>query len=53
MESMPSTQRADGALSDALERTNWLTPIWRDATGAEVWEARFYEHFLRAVQASS
>jgi hypothetical protein len=26
-----------------------LAPIWRDASGAEVWESPIYEQFLRAV----
>jgi len=27
-----------------------LAPIWRDASGAEVWESPIYEEFLRAVR---
>lgn len=27
-----------------------LAPVWRDATGAEVWESTIYEDFLRAVR---
>ena len=27
-----------------------LAPVWRDATGAEVWESTIYEQFLRAVR---
>jgi hypothetical protein len=27
-----------------------LAPIWRDASGAEVWESPIYEQFLRAVR---
>ena len=27
-----------------------LAPVWRDATGAEVWESSIYEQFLRAVR---
>lgn len=27
-----------------------LAPIWRDASGAEVWESPIYERFLRAVR---
>jgi len=36
----------DGA---ALSREE-LSPIWRDASGAEVWESPIYEEFLRAVR---
>ena len=36
----------DGA---ALSREE-LAPIWRDASGAEVWESPIYEQFLRAVR---
>src|SRR3979490_2688067 len=28
-----------------------LLPVWRDANGAEVWEAPIYEELLRAVRA--
>ena len=27
-----------------------LAPVWRDATGAEVWESPIYEEFLRSVR---
>jgi hypothetical protein len=27
-----------------------LAPIWRDANGAQLWESRIYEQFLRAVR---
>lgn len=27
-----------------------LAPVWRDASGAEVWESPIYEQFLRAVR---
>jgi hypothetical protein len=27
-----------------------LAPVWRDASGAEVWESPIYEEFLRAVR---
>jgi hypothetical protein len=33
----------------ALSREE-LAPIWRDASGAEVWESPIYEAFLRAVR---
>ncbi|MGH7560249.1 MAG: alpha/beta hydrolase family protein [Gemmatimonadales bacterium] len=36
----------DGA---AMSREE-LAPIWRDASGAEVWESPIYEQFLRAVR---
>jgi hypothetical protein len=36
----------DGA---AMSREE-LSPIWRDASGAEVWESPIYEEFLRAVR---
>src|SRR5688572_30474447 len=33
----------------ALSRAE-LAPVWRDASGAEVWESPIYEQFLRAVR---
>jgi hypothetical protein len=36
----------DGAVMSREE----LAPIWRDASGAEVWESLIYEQFLRAVR---
>ena len=36
----------DGAAMSRAE----LAPLWRDASGAEVWESPIYEAFLRAVR---
>lgn len=36
----------DGVLLSREE----LAPVWRDASGAEVWESPIYEQFLRAVR---
>jgi hypothetical protein len=36
----------DGAVMSRDE----IAPVWRDASGAEVWESPIYEEFLRAVR---
>jgi hypothetical protein len=37
-------------LDGAVMSREDLAPVWRDATGAEVWESAIYELFLRAVR---
>ena len=37
-------------LEGAVMSREELAPVWRDATGAEVWESSIYEQFLRAVR---
>jgi hypothetical protein len=37
-------------LDGAVMSRDEIAPVWRDASGAEVWESPIYEEFLRAVR---
>jgi hypothetical protein len=38
------------ALDGAVMSRDEIAPVWRDASGAEVWESPIYEEFLRAIR---
>lgn len=37
-------------LDGAVMSRDEIAPVWRDASGAEVWESPIYEEFLRAIR---
>jgi len=37
-------------LDGAVMSRDAIAPVWRDASGAEVWESPIYEEFLRAIR---
>lgn len=37
-------------LDGAVMSRDGIAPVWRDASGAEVWESPIYEEFLRAIR---
>jgi hypothetical protein len=37
-------------LGDAVMSRDEIAPVWRDASGAEVWENPIYEEFLRTIR---